>query len=144
LRAAAGPSRDESSATTTSTTTDWRSSAAKQRRRESGRPLVGTTTLIALGLPIRPGDDSRGRRDQRSNAPASGSRGACGAARGVAALVVALLAKRFPGPLSGVVERAGHAGYALPGVVVALFETWRVEWIPRKENRRADELARTQ
>jgi iron(III) transport system permease protein len=39
---------------------------------------------------------------------------------GVAALVVALLAKRFPGPLSGVIERAGHAGYALPGVVVAL------------------------
>jgi ribonuclease HI len=27
---------------------------------------------------------------------------------------------------------------------LALFETWRVEWIPRKENRRADELGRTQ
>jgi iron(III) transport system permease protein len=38
---------------------------------------------------------------------------------GLAALVVALLGKRFPGPLTGLVERAGHAGYALPGVVVA-------------------------
>jgi ribonuclease HI len=28
--------------------------------------------------------------------------------------------------------------------LLALFETWRVEWIPRKENRRADELGRTQ
>ncbi len=28
--------------------------------------------------------------------------------------------------------------------LLALFETWRVEWIPRKENRRADELGRAQ
>ena len=28
--------------------------------------------------------------------------------------------------------------------LLALFETWRVEWIPRTENRRADELGRTQ
>lgn len=27
--------------------------------------------------------------------------------------------------------------------LLALFETWRVEWIPRKENRVADELGRT-
>jgi ribonuclease HI len=27
--------------------------------------------------------------------------------------------------------------------LLALFETWHVEWIPRKENRRADELGRT-
>jgi ribonuclease HI len=26
--------------------------------------------------------------------------------------------------------------------LLTLFETWRVEWIPRKENRRADELGR--
>lgn len=26
--------------------------------------------------------------------------------------------------------------------LLALFETWRVEWIPRKENRRTDELGR--
>jgi ribonuclease HI len=26
--------------------------------------------------------------------------------------------------------------------LLALFETWRVEWIPRKENRRADKLGR--
>lgn len=28
--------------------------------------------------------------------------------------------------------------------LLALFETWRVEWIPRQENRRADELGRAQ
>jgi len=28
--------------------------------------------------------------------------------------------------------------------LLSLFETWRVEWIPRTENRRADELGRTQ
>jgi ribonuclease HI len=28
--------------------------------------------------------------------------------------------------------------------LLALFETWRVEWIPRKENRRTDELGRAQ
>ncbi len=28
--------------------------------------------------------------------------------------------------------------------LLALFETWRVEWIPRKENRRADGRRRTQ
>jgi ribonuclease HI len=28
--------------------------------------------------------------------------------------------------------------------LLALFETWRVEWIPRKENRRTDALGRTQ
>jgi ribonuclease HI len=28
--------------------------------------------------------------------------------------------------------------------LLAQFETWRVEWIPRKENRRTDELGRSQ
>lgn len=37
-----------------------------------------------------------------------------------AALAVAVLAGRFPSPLSALLERCGHAGYALPGVVVAL------------------------
>ena len=41
-------------------------------------------------------------------------------AGGIAALVVALLAGRFPSRLSSTIERFGHAGYALPGVVVAL------------------------
>jgi iron(III) transport system permease protein len=36
------------------------------------------------------------------------------------ALVVAILAGRFPGPVSSAVERFSHAGYALPGIVVAL------------------------
>ena len=39
---------------------------------------------------------------------------------GACALVVAVLAGRFPSPVSRVIERFGHAGYALPGVVVAL------------------------
>lgn len=38
----------------------------------------------------------------------------------VAALAVAALAVRHPNRLSGVVERASHAGYALPGILVAL------------------------
>ncbi|UJA19162.1 iron ABC transporter permease [Thermoleophilia bacterium SCSIO 60948] len=38
----------------------------------------------------------------------------------VAALVVAVLAGRFPNPLTRFIERCGYAGYALPGVVVAL------------------------
>lgn len=38
----------------------------------------------------------------------------------VAALAVAALAVRHPGRLSGLLERASHAGYALPGILVAL------------------------
>jgi iron(III) transport system permease protein len=38
----------------------------------------------------------------------------------VAALAVAALAVRHPSRLSGLVERASHAGYALPGILVAL------------------------
>ncbi|HEX9966583.1 MAG TPA: iron ABC transporter permease [Solirubrobacterales bacterium] len=38
----------------------------------------------------------------------------------VAALAVAALAVRHPNRFSGVVERASHAGYALPGILVAL------------------------
>ena len=38
----------------------------------------------------------------------------------VAALAVAALAVRHPGRLSRAVERASHAGYALPGILVAL------------------------
>ncbi len=37
-----------------------------------------------------------------------------------AALAVAVLAVRHPGRLSQIVERASHAGYALPGILVAL------------------------
>ena len=39
---------------------------------------------------------------------------------GLAALVVAVLVVRHPGRLSGLIERASHAGYALPGILVAL------------------------
>jgi iron(III) transport system permease protein len=41
-------------------------------------------------------------------------------AGGLAALVVAVLAGRFPSPLTHALERIGHAGYALPGIIVAL------------------------
>ncbi len=38
----------------------------------------------------------------------------------VCALAVAALSVRHPGRLSGLLERASHAGYALPGILVAL------------------------
>lgn len=38
----------------------------------------------------------------------------------VAALAVAALSVRHPGRVSGLLERASHAGYALPGILVAL------------------------
>ena len=41
-------------------------------------------------------------------------------AGGLAALVVALLVGRFPSPVTRTIERVGHAGYALPGIIVAL------------------------
>ena len=46
-----------------------------------------------------------------------------------AAIVVALLSVRYPGYVTRIVERVGYAGYALPGIVVALalvFFTTRV------------------
>ena len=39
---------------------------------------------------------------------------------GLAALVVAVLASRYPSVVTRAIERLGHAGYALPGIVVAL------------------------
>ncbi len=41
-------------------------------------------------------------------------------AGGLAALVVALLVGRFPSAVTRTIERVGHAGYALPGIIVAL------------------------
>ncbi|MEA2232374.1 MAG: iron(III) transport system permease protein [Solirubrobacteraceae bacterium] len=38
----------------------------------------------------------------------------------IAAIVIALLAVRFPSPMTHVIERIGYAGYALPGIVIAL------------------------
>jgi len=55
---------------------------------------------------------------------------ACAAlAAGLAAIVVALLSVRYPSYVTRIVERVGYAGYALPGIVVALalvFFTTRV------------------
>ncbi|MGI8730090.1 MAG: ABC transporter permease, partial [Solirubrobacteraceae bacterium] len=45
---------------------------------------------------------------------------AAAVAAGVAAVVVAVLAVRFPGYATRAIERVGYAGYALPGIVVAL------------------------
>ena len=42
------------------------------------------------------------------------------AAAGVAAIVVAVLSVRYPGYATRAIERFGYAGYALPGIVVAL------------------------
>jgi iron(III) transport system permease protein len=42
------------------------------------------------------------------------------AAAGVAAIVVAVLSVRFAGYATRAIERFGYAGYALPGIVVAL------------------------
>jgi iron(III) transport system permease protein len=38
----------------------------------------------------------------------------------VSALIVAVLSVRYPGRLSSLLERGSHAGYALPGILVAL------------------------
>jgi iron(III) transport system permease protein len=46
--------------------------------------------------------------------------GLAAAAAALCAIPVALLSARFPGRLSSVVERSSYAGYALPGIVVAL------------------------
>ena len=51
------------------------------------------------------------------------------AAASLGAIVVALLSVRYPSVLTRIVERVGYAGYALPGIVVALalvFFTTRV------------------
>ena len=42
------------------------------------------------------------------------------AAAGLAAIVVAVLSVRYPGYATRAIERFGYAGYALPGIVVAL------------------------
>ncbi|MBA2545945.1 MAG: iron ABC transporter permease [Solirubrobacterales bacterium] len=46
--------------------------------------------------------------------------GAAAAAAALCALPIAVLSVRFPGLASRMVERLGHTGYALPGIVVAL------------------------
>jgi iron(III) transport system permease protein len=45
---------------------------------------------------------------------------AAAGAAGAAAIVVAVLSVRFPGYATRAIERLGYAGYALPGIVVAL------------------------
>jgi iron(III) transport system permease protein len=46
--------------------------------------------------------------------------GGAAVAGALAALVIAVLVGRYPSPVSRTLERFGHAGYALPGIVVAL------------------------
>jgi len=46
--------------------------------------------------------------------------GLAAAAAAAAAITISLLVVRYPSPVSRLLERAGYAGYALPGIVVAL------------------------
>ena len=96
-------------------------------------PALGfclTVVLVSLALPVGVLVYWAGKGISAGSIPADVAAGLAGNSLmtallaagigGMAALVVALLAKRYPGPVSGLVERAGHAGYALPGIVVAL------------------------
>ncbi len=98
------------------------------RWRRPALAFCGFVTLIALVLPVGVliywAVQGIGEIDGRALASHAGnSLAAAGGAAAVAALlavVIAILAVRFPGPLTRVVERLGFAGYALPGIVVAL------------------------
>ena len=91
--------------------------------------LCATVVLLGLALPVAVlvywlTQSVAGSPDWAATASAAAnSLFAAGLAAAVAALCaipVALLSARHPGALSGLVERASHAGYALPGIVVAL------------------------
>ena len=75
--------------------------------------IYWATQDVASGL-----DASRDRRERRELAARRGRRR--GGAAGAAAIVVAVLSVRFPGYATRAIERFGYAGYALPGIVVAL------------------------
>jgi iron(III) transport system permease protein len=87
-------------------------------------------TLVALLLPVgvlvywAGKGISSGNVDWESVAAAGGNSlitaAAAALAGAAAALVVALLAARYPGRATRLIERFSHAGYVLPGIVVAL------------------------
>ena len=90
--------------------------------------LCALVTLVALVLPVGVlvywATKGIGELDASSLATNAGNSllAAGGAAllAAVLAVAVAVLSVRFPSPLSRLVERFGYAGYALPGIVVAL------------------------
>lgn len=94
-------------------------------------PAIGfcaLITLIALVLPVGVliywATQGIGEVDTAALVTDAGnSLLAAGGAAALAALfaiVIAVLAVRFPSPLSSLIERFGYAGYALPGIVVAI------------------------
>ena len=95
-------------------------------------PAVGfcsTVVLIALVLPVAvlgywSLQSVSGSPDWAAIAAGAGNSllaaGLAAAAAAALAVPVAMLSARHPGVLSALVERSSHAGYALPGIVVAL------------------------
>ena len=100
--------------------------AGAGRRSRSARPSSAITLVLPVGVLVywatkRPVERPRARASRRRT-PATRCwprRCAAGAA-GAAAIVVALLSVRYPGYATRAIERFGYAGYALPGIVVAL------------------------
>ena len=92
--------------------------------------FCATVVLVAFALPVTvlaywaaEGISTGATSWQRAAALSGNSllvSGGAAALGGVAALVVAALAVRYPGRASRLIERASHAGYALPGILVAL------------------------
>ena len=89
------------------------------------RGLVAVTLVLPVGVLVywATQDLSTGfdASTVAANAANSLIAAACAAlAAGAAAIVVAVLSVRFPGYATRAIERFGYAGYALPGIVVAL------------------------
>jgi iron(III) transport system permease protein len=87
--------------------------------------VVAVTLVLPVGVLVywATKDVSSGLDAGAIVAEAGNSLTAAAAAAGVAAVaavVVAVLAVRFPGYATRAIERFGYAGYALPGIVVAL------------------------
>ena len=91
--------------------------------------FCAAVTLLALLLPVGvlaywSLESFAGETDWGAIADAAGhsllSAGLAAAAAALCAIPVAVLSVRFPGRLSTLIERTSHAGYALPGIVVAL------------------------
>jgi iron(III) transport system permease protein len=87
--------------------------------------VVGITLVLPVGVLIywatrdlSSGLDAGAIAANAANSLLAASCAAAAAA--LAAIVVAILSVRFPGYATRAIERVGYAGYALPGIVVAL------------------------
>ena len=91
--------------------------------------MCGLVVLIALAMPIgvllywlarglAAGEIARVAWTVAANSAAVSLLAAAGAV--LASLPLAMLAVRYPGWLTGAIERFSYAGYALPGIVIAL------------------------